>query len=233
MSPASPTARRREPSARPRRRSRRGFTARAGEWHASSIPNTSSLGNRRGTAATRLESGAAVRDQDRPSRVRRDSAGDAAEQQVSYPVAAVGAEHDQTRVLVVGKVDDCLPGWRGFDGQALRPEPGGVGKRGSLGRGLLGRIVYILDLGRVESEPGGGDEPDIERLPGGEEEGLAPRRELAPGLVDRELGQLRAVVGEHDWSRRGYGRLCGHGQATSWASSLCGWRLRTSASNGG
>ena len=60
-------------------------------------------------------------------------------------------------------------------GPSMSPaSAGGVGQRGSLGRGLLGRLVYVLDPGWVESEPGSGDEPDVERLPGGEHEGVAP-----------------------------------------------------------
>ena len=69
--------------------------------------------------------------------MRDDGSRDAAHQVPHEPRAAVRADHDQARVVLLGGLDDALPGRRGLDRHAWRAEAGLLRQRGSVGGGLL------------------------------------------------------------------------------------------------
>ncbi len=138
--------------------------------------------------------------------------------------------------MLVGDMDDALPGGGGLGLQTARFEARCLRQRGSGDGRPLGGVSDVGDLGGVESKRGGWHEPDVERLPDGEDERVASRRELPAGLVDRELGQLGAVVGKDDGApwRAGaaFDVLCRCHAASSTSAWRCGW-LRMPASSGG
>ncbi|HXW88469.1 MAG TPA: hypothetical protein VEJ42_09415 [Streptosporangiaceae bacterium] len=115
-----------------------------------------------------------VHDQDRPPRAGGDVGGDA----VRYPAAelavAVGADHDQAGLVLVGSVHDRPPGGRSLDRQRRCPEPGRLGQRGAVLGGLLGGLCHVAGAGRVELCAGLGHEPDAEGAPHGEDYRVAP-----------------------------------------------------------
>src|ERR1700733_6347158 len=113
-------------------------------------------------------------------------------------MAAVRAEHDQVDVALVGDLRDPPPGRCRFGGHAPRAEAGLPGELGTVRRGLLRGLLYLAGLRGVEMQLADGHEADIRRLPDAEDERVAPAGGWPAGLVDRELRELRAVVGEQD-----------------------------------
>src|SRR2546430_4620014 len=83
---------------------------------------------------------APVDDQHGASRVGRDGLCDAADQHAGEAGAAVGAEHDQACVVLIGELDDPLPGGRRLGCCAACVESCLLRQRGSLSCGSLGRL---------------------------------------------------------------------------------------------
>jgi hypothetical protein len=137
-----------------------------------------------------------VHDQHRPIRTR----GDVGDHAVGYPAAelavTVRADDDQARLLLVGRVDDRLPGGRSLEGQWGRPEPGRLGQRGAVLGGLLGSLPDVVCAGGVELRAGLRYEPDAERAPHREDDRITPCGQLAAGLGDRVAGEVGAVIGD-------------------------------------
>ena len=119
--------------------------------------------------------------------MRHHSGGDAAEQVPREPAAAVGAEHDEARLALVGDLDDSLPRWRCRDRDALRSEPRLLCQGCSVRGDPLGGLPYLGGLGGVEGLLADGQKSDIARLPNAENQRVASGCELTAGLVDREL----------------------------------------------
>src|SRR5437764_3723459 len=141
-------------------------------------------------------SGAPVHYEHGTPAVRRDRARHAADENAGETTLAVGAEHDQARVAVIGDPGDPLPCWRFLDRETLGAEAGGLRHRGSLRSGLLGSFSDLLARRRVELDLGRRDEPNRVWTPYGQHDGVPSRLKLAARLLDREPGQVRAVVGE-------------------------------------
>ena len=78
------------------------------------------------TVVLRGRLGAPVHDEHGTPGVRRDGGRDAAEENACDTALAVGAEHDQARVAVVGDAGDPLPRWRFLERETLGAEAGGV-----------------------------------------------------------------------------------------------------------
>ena len=95
-----------------------------------------------------LGSGSLVHDEDGALRVATTAAATLPLQVSREPAPAVRAEHDQARVVLLGGLDDALPGRRGLDGHALRAEPGLLGQRGSVRSGLFRGLLH---LGRLSA----------------------------------------------------------------------------------
>src|SRR5262249_32795491 len=141
-------------------------------------------------------SGAPVHDEHGTPGVRRDVGRHTAEDHARDAALAVGAEHDKARVAVVGEAGDPVPCWRFLDRKNLGAESSGLRQRGSLRGGFLGSLSDLVACRRVELDVGRRDEPDRERTPYGHHHGVPSRLELAACLLDREPGQIRAVIGE-------------------------------------
>src|SRR5271156_893594 len=116
-------------------------------------------------------------------------------------MAAVRAEHDQVDVALVGDLRYPPPGRCRFGGHAPRAEAGLLGELGTVRSGLLRGLLHLARLRGVETQLAGGHEADIRRLPDAEDERVAPTGELPAGLVDRELREVGAVVGEQNQAR--------------------------------
>src|SRR5262249_20154170 len=141
-------------------------------------------------------SGAPVHDEHATPRVPRDVGRHTAEEHAGETALPVGTEHDQARVAVVGGAGDPLPRWRLLDRETLGAEAGGLRHRGSLPGGFLGSFSDLFARRRVELDAWRRDEPNREWAPYSQHESVPSRLELAACLLDREPGQLRAVVGE-------------------------------------
>ncbi len=109
---------------------------------------------------------------------------------------AVGANHDQAGLVLLGRLDDPLPRRGGLDGGSLRPEPGLAGQRRSVLGRLLRRFSYFGGLVRVEMALADGHEPDIYRLPHAQHKRISAGLQLSRRLPDRESRQIGTVVGE-------------------------------------
>jgi hypothetical protein len=131
---------------------------------------------------------------------REDITGHAAGYQVAEPGPAMRAQHDEARVLVLRGVDDGLPGRSSLDRQPLCPEPGGVGQCCSTGGGLLGGLPHFVATRGVEVRIWLRTEPDAERSPDGEDNGITSARQLMAGLDDGGFGQVGAIVGKQHGS---------------------------------
>ena len=112
----------------------------------------------------------AVHDQHRalasaPRRRRRRSREDAAE-----PAAAVGAEHDEARVALLGDVDDPFQVGAASTATRAGSKARGLGARGAVCRGLLGGRPHLARSRPRRTPPAGGHESDVERLPDGDDE---------------------------------------------------------------
>ena len=89
--------------------------------------------------------------------------------QVAQPGVAMGAEHDEARVVLAGSVDDGLPGRSSLDRQCVRSEPGRVGQRRTAAGSLLGGLPDVVPARGVELRVRLGTEPDVERSPDGKD----------------------------------------------------------------
>jgi hypothetical protein len=112
--------------------------------------------------------------------VRGDRAGHAAKQAPGQAGAAAVAEDDHAGVLLVGELDDALPGRRRLDCPALGSKPGRFGQRGSVPVGPLSGPLDPGGLRRVELGLARRYESDRERFPNREDERVAPAGQLAP-----------------------------------------------------
>ena len=89
---------------------------------------------------------------------------------------------------------------------ALRPESRLLCQRCAVLGGLLGGLPHLVGRRGVEVLFAGRHEADVARLPDADDQRVATGRELAAGLLDRELRELGAVVGEQHRPRGGRGR---------------------------
>jgi len=96
-----------------------------------------------------------------------DVAGHAAGYQAAKAGVAMGAEHDEASVAVLGGVDDGLPGRSSLDCQRVCPEPGRFGQCDSAGGGLLGSLPDVIGTCGVELRFWLRHEPDAESSPDG------------------------------------------------------------------
>ncbi len=127
-----------------------------------------------------------------------DGAGEVAEE----AAALVGADHDQAAGVLLGDLDEALPGGRRFDRQRLGAEARLLGELGAVGGGFLRRLLDLVGRGRVELAAFDRHEADVGGLPDADDERLAAGRELDARLLDRVAGEVGAVVGEDRRGRR-------------------------------
>ena len=122
-----------------------------------------------------------------------DGSGNAAEQPPDEPAAAVGAEHDQACFALLGR-SSTIPFQVGAASicDALRPEPGPLCQRGSVGCGLLRRRLHLGRVLGVEVLVVDGYESDVCRLPDAEDECVAAGRELLRRLARSRVGRARS-----------------------------------------
>ena len=172
--------------------------------------------------------------------MRQHGGGDAAEQMSHEPAAAVGAEHDEARLRARRRrrrspSTSALPR-SPRSAAGTPPASASDAPCAAVSSAALPHLAGVL--GRVELPLAGGHESDVARLPDADDQRVAPGRKLAAGLLDRELRELRAVVGEAAPARRRRGRSApaSLGAIVSWHSRSRGGRRQArsnSASSGG
>ena len=92
-----------------------------------------------------------------------------------------------------------------------------LGQLRPVGRGVLRRPLDLRALLGIDVDVVVGDEPDVEGLPHAHDERLAAGAQQFAGLADRQIGELGAVVGDHDRARtrRRAHRACRASSATA------------------
>jgi hypothetical protein len=108
----------------------------------------------------------------------------------------MGSDHNEACIVLVGGVNDGLPGWGCLDRAGICPESGRVSHPDSARSRLFGSFVDFIGARCVQLRVWLWDETDTERTPDSENKRVPPCRNLSASLGDRGVGQVGAIVGE-------------------------------------